>query len=114
MSVSRSSTPRPANSWKTATLRIVVMPRLKQKWAARQTIWPQTRLLHLADLVATRRAVELRMRQTQRELDDVSANLADAYEELSLLYGLTQKLKISASIEELGQKALEWLAEAIS
>ena len=32
----------------------------------------------------------------------------------SLLYGLTQKLKISASIEDLGQKALEWLAETIS
>src|SRR5262249_17418654 len=49
----------------------------------------------------------------QREVDELSGNLADAYEELSLLYGLTQKLKISASIEELGQKALEWLAEAI-
>jgi putative nucleotidyltransferase with HDIG domain len=54
------------------------------------------------------------MRQTQRELDDLSSSLANAQEELSLLYGLTQKLKISASIEELGQKALEWLAEAVS
>src|SRR5262249_26247622 len=83
-------------------------------WATRQAVWPQARLLHLADLVATRRGIELRMRQTQRELDDLSSNLANAYEELSLLYGLTQRLKISASIEELGQKSLEWLAEAIS
>jgi putative nucleotidyltransferase with HDIG domain len=89
-------------------------PQQSGDWAARQTVWPQTRLLHLADLVATRRSIDLRTRQTERELDHVSANLADAYEELSLLHGLTQKLKISASIEELGQKALEWLAEAIS
>lgn len=83
-------------------------------WAARQTVWPHARLLHLADLVATRRGIELRMRRTEREVDTLSDNLANAHEELNLLYGLTQKLKISASIEELGQKALEWLAEAIS
>jgi len=88
-------------------------PQQSAQWAARQTVWPHARLLHLAELVAARRGVELRMRQTQTELDDLSGNLANAQEELSLLYGLTQKLKISASIEELGQKALEWLAEAI-
>jgi putative nucleotidyltransferase with HDIG domain len=84
------------------------------RWAARQTVWPHARLLHVADLVATRRSTEQRMRETQCELDELSTNLANAQEELSLLYGLTQKLKISASIEELGQKALEWLAEAVS
>jgi putative nucleotidyltransferase with HDIG domain len=83
------------------------------EWAARQAVLPHSRLLHLAGLVAAHRGIELRIRQTQSQLDDISGDLANAHEELHLLYGLTQKLKISASIEELGQKALEWLAEAI-
>jgi HD-GYP domain-containing protein (c-di-GMP phosphodiesterase class II) len=83
-------------------------------WAATQTVWDANRLLHLAQLASAQCANEFRQWQTQREIYDLSSHLADAYEELSLLYGLTQKLKISASIEELGQKSLEWLAEAIS
>ena len=83
-------------------------------WAARQSPWNLSRLLHVAELAASRRAAECRRGQIQREIDDLSAHLANAYEELSLLYGLTQKLKISASIDDLGRKALEWLAETIS
>lgn len=82
-------------------------------WAPRQSVWPADRLLHLANLVVANQMAELRQRELQREVDDLSAHLAATYEELSLLYGLTQKLRISASIDELGAKALEWLAEAI-
>src|SRR5262245_30679003 len=49
-------------------------PQQSAQWAARQTVWPHARLLHLAELVAARRGVELRMRQTQTELDDLSGN----------------------------------------
>ncbi|HZZ27918.1 MAG TPA: HD domain-containing phosphohydrolase [Pirellulales bacterium] len=83
-------------------------------WAVRQHIWDAGCLLNLAELASSHCAAEFRAGQMQREIYEISSHLASAYEELSLLYGLTQKLKISASIEDLGQKALEWLAEAIS
>ncbi|HEY2827989.1 MAG TPA: HD domain-containing phosphohydrolase [Pirellulales bacterium] len=83
-------------------------------WALRQSVWDARRLLHLAELNAARWADEFRAWQLQREIVDVSSRLSAAYEELNLLFGLTQKLKISGSIEDLGQKSLEWLAEAIS
>jgi hypothetical protein len=82
-------------------------------WAQRQKIWPAERLLRLANLLIANWTNESRQREMQREIDELSSHLSATYEELSLLYGLTQKLRISASIEELGTKALEWLAEAI-
>ena len=84
------------------------------QWAAAQTPWTANRAVHLAELACARGASDFRHGQMQREIDDLSSHLANAYEELSLLYGLTQKLKISASIEDIGQKALEWLAETVS
>ncbi|HTQ37694.1 MAG TPA: HD domain-containing phosphohydrolase [Pirellulales bacterium] len=83
-------------------------------WAAGQSARDSNRLLHLAELAATRFASEFRASQMQREIHDLSSRLSASYEELNLLYGLTQKLKISDSIEDLGQKALSWLAEAIA
>ncbi len=69
--------------------------------------------MHLAEMSASHWSDEFRVWQMQRENYDVSSHLSAAYEELNLLYGLTQKLKISDSIEELGKKSLEWLAEAV-
>jgi len=47
------------------------------------------------------------------EVENVSNNLASTYEEISLLYGLTQNLRISSSPEDLGQLALDWLIEVV-
>jgi putative nucleotidyltransferase with HDIG domain len=89
-------------------------PDLATQWTTAQTPWIASRAVHLAELACARGASDYRHAQMQREIDDLSSHLANAYEELSLLYGLTQKLKISASIEDIGQKALEWLAETVS
>ncbi len=83
-------------------------------WVVNQIVWPANRLLQVANLVVANYAMEFRRGHLQHEVEELSAHLAATYEELSLLYGLTQKLRISASIEELGAKALEWLAEAIT
>jgi HD superfamily phosphohydrolase YqeK len=83
-------------------------------WATSPPVWESKRLLHLAELCAALWKSDFRNRQLKSELSILSGHMAAAYEELSLLYGLTQKLKISDSIEDLGRKALEWLAEAIS
>jgi putative nucleotidyltransferase with HDIG domain len=84
------------------------------KWSANPTVSDPKRLLHLAELQVEKWSADERLHRLQRENSDLSSHLSATYEELSLLYGLTQKLKISASIEELGRKALEWLAEAVA
>jgi putative nucleotidyltransferase with HDIG domain len=83
-------------------------------FAKAQTVWPADRLLYVAELALAQDRETSQVAQQQQEIDELSAHLSATYEELSLLYGLTQKLRISDSIEELGGKSLEWLAEAIS
>jgi HD-GYP domain-containing protein (c-di-GMP phosphodiesterase class II) len=80
---------------------------------AKATVWSGNQILHIAQLALSHSESKSRFARMQAEIDDLSAHLAATYEELSLLYGLTQKLRISDSIEELGAKSLEWLAEAI-
>lgn len=86
---------------------------IARKWAVHQDAKDVRQLIHLAELESSRWANEFRNIKLQREHYDLSTRLSAAYEELNLLYGLTQKLKISGSIEDLGKKSLEWLAEAM-
>ena len=83
-------------------------------WSSSASVWNAKRLVHLAELQVEKWSADERMHRLHRENAELSSHLSATYEELSLLYGLTQKLKISASIEELGQKSLEWLAEAVA
>jgi len=50
------------------------------------------RLLHVAEMATARWRGEFHTRQMQNEMGVLSGHLASAYEELSLLYGLTQKI----------------------
>lgn len=54
------------------------------------------------------------MRRLSKEVELVSKNLASTYEEISLLYAVTQNLRISSTDEELGRLAIEWLGECVS
>ena len=54
-----------------------------------------------------------RMLALQQEANSLSINLASTYEEISLLYRLTQNLKLSKSDEDLGRVALEWMKEVV-
>jgi hypothetical protein len=49
----------------------------------------------------------------ESEVEKVSANLANTYEEICLLHAVTQNLRISRSDEELGRIALDRLLECI-
>ena len=57
--------------------------------------------------------VSQRARDLQQEANSLSINLASTYEEISLLYRLTQNLKLSKSDEDLGRIALEWMKEVV-
>jgi HD-GYP domain-containing protein (c-di-GMP phosphodiesterase class II) len=82
-------------------------------WLADQEIWPPARLLAVARLLVDKLAAERGTASLEKELSSVSLNLATTYEEISLLYHLTQNLKLSSRTEELGQRALEWLADVL-
>ena len=82
-------------------------------WARRQTPWTPAALKRISDLVLDHLHVSRRARDLQQEADSLSINLASTYEEISLLYRLTQNLKLSKSDEDLGRIALEWMKEVV-
>ena len=82
-------------------------------WAARQTPWSAEALEGVADLTMAQWQSRQRIAALEEETRSLSVHLASTYEEISLLYRLTQNLKISASDEDLGRLALEWLAEVV-
>jgi len=88
-------------------------PQAVTAWACQQTPWPPTLLERIGRLVLENLATSERLQEAEKETRSLSINLASTYEEISLLYRLTQNLKISESDEELGRGALEWMEEVI-
>lgn len=82
-------------------------------WAQRQTPWAPEALKRISDLVLDGARTSLRAKELQQEANLLSINLASTYEEISLLYRLTQNLKLSKSDEDLGRVALEWMGEVV-
>lgn len=82
-------------------------------WAARQVPWPPDALERMAELVLDRVRLRRRIGELEAETDSLSVHLSDTYEEISLLYRLTQNLKISQSDDQLARIALEWLNEVL-
>lgn len=83
-------------------------------WLAAQTPWPAEALLKMAKGLQAEVAANARAERAEFELDRVSEGLARSYEEISLLFGLTQHLRISSSDTEIGEVTLEWLADCLS
>lgn len=88
-------------------------PEAVAAWARRQTPWAPDVLERMSRLVLENLATKERLREANKETESLSVNLASTYEEISLLYRITQKLKISESDEELGRNALEWMEDVI-
>ena len=82
-------------------------------WAQAREAWTAQRLVSIATLAAKNAANELRAERLSGEVEQVTSHLLASYEEISLLYNLTQNLKISRSSTDLAQMALEWLAAVV-
>ena len=82
-------------------------------WARRQIPRPAETLQRLGDMVLEFAHTTMRMKKLERESHDLSLNLSLTYEEISLLYQLTQNLKLSKSDEDLGRMALEGIGEVV-
>ncbi len=82
-------------------------------WAARQVAWSAEPLRRTAELALEQWSSARRIEALEEEAESLSVHLAGTYEEISLLYRLTQNLKISESDEDLGRAALEWMQEVL-
>ncbi len=83
------------------------------RWASRQTPWATESLERVSRVVMEQAAGAARIRELEAETEKLSVNLVTTYEEISLLYRITQNLRISESDEDLGRGALEWMQEVI-
>jgi putative nucleotidyltransferase with HDIG domain len=82
-------------------------------WILRQTIWSPEALLRLATAVQAQVQAEERAGQLAREVEKLSDNLAATYEEICLLHGVTQNLRIKSDEEQLSGLVLRWLLDCL-
>jgi GAF domain-containing protein len=82
-------------------------------WILRQTIWSPEAILRLAAAVQAQIQAEERSRQLQLEIEKLSNNLASTYEEICLLHGVTQNLRIKSDEEQLCGMVLRWLLDCL-
>jgi len=82
-------------------------------WANRQPVWSINAIRRAADLTVERLAAGRRTEALDCEVRTLSANLSATYEEISLIYRLTQNLRLSLGDDALGEMALAGLQEVV-
>jgi putative nucleotidyltransferase with HDIG domain len=88
-------------------------PREALAWARRQKPWNAALLKRIGDFVCDGANATRQVKRLRQEADSLSAHVASTYDEISLLYRLTQNLKLSKSNENLGRIALHWTKEVL-
>ncbi|HUT91884.1 MAG TPA: HD-GYP domain-containing protein [Thermoguttaceae bacterium] len=96
-----------------AAQRLGLEPETAVGWAWRQTPWAPEALERVSRLATEQMSADVRIRELEEETDKLSVNLVATYEEISLLYRITQNLRISQSEEELGRVAIEWMQDVL-
>jgi hypothetical protein len=82
-----------------------------RRWAGRQTPIAGETLLRLSELFLSQQLSDARIAGLESEVEKLSVQLAAMYEEISLIFRLTQNLNIARKEQELGKLALEWLVD---
>ena len=82
-------------------------------WMSRQPIWSHDALYRLAQAVQAHVQADERCKELEKEVEKLSDNLATTYEEICLLHGVTQNLRISADDEHLCRMVLDWLLDCL-
>jgi putative nucleotidyltransferase with HDIG domain len=90
-----------------------IAPEAARRWITAQNSWQPPVLLNMGQLAAERLAAECRLRALDRDVRDLTLNLSTTYEEISLIYRLTQNLKLGSQNEELAALAIEWLSDVV-
>jgi HD-GYP domain-containing protein (c-di-GMP phosphodiesterase class II) len=87
--------------------------RRARQWLSRQTLWTPNSLLRLASAVQSQFAAERQAARCAREVEKLSDSLASTYEEICLLHGVTQNLRISRDEEELSNLIVRWVLDCL-
>jgi HD-GYP domain-containing protein (c-di-GMP phosphodiesterase class II) len=82
-------------------------------WAIQQRPRDMHMLEQMADLVLAKFGAEQRIERLEDEVEKLSGQMSATFEEISLIYRVTQNLKISSDMEDLGQVVLDWLHDAL-
>ncbi|HZZ73540.1 MAG TPA: HD-GYP domain-containing protein [Pirellulales bacterium] len=89
-------------------------PQTLADWAARRAdYWSPAALERAAAVLCKNWQQARQLAKQAQDIDQLAANLASTYEEISLVYRLTQSLKLSCRDEDLGRLALQWLTDAV-
>ena len=92
---------------------LAMQPAEAAAWACRQTPCAPEMLRRVCDMVLAEVESKRQIDELRQEASSLSVNLAETYEEISLLYRLTQNLRLSETDEGLGRIALEWLVDVV-
>lgn len=84
-----------------------------RRWINDCTVWSARDIERTGTLLREKLLAESRCQRLTHEISQLSDNLSVTYEEISLLCGITQRLNLERSEEELARLALEWLLECI-
>jgi len=84
-----------------------------RRWLDDHEVWPARNIERTGKMFCEKTAAEVRCEQLSQEISALSDNLSVTYEEISLLCGITQKLHLERSDEEVGQLVVEWLLECL-
>jgi HD-GYP domain-containing protein (c-di-GMP phosphodiesterase class II) len=87
--------------------------RRARHWITRQSLWTPDCLLRLAAAVQAQVAAERQAARLSREVEKLSDSLASTYEEICLLHGVTQNLRISRDEEELAALIVNWILDCL-
>lgn len=88
-------------------------PESLASWAWQQTPQDCGALQRTADLVWQHMQTQLRLAQLQLEVESLSQQVGDAYDELNLVYGLIQNLSVTRDVVELAHTTLDALQRAL-
>jgi putative nucleotidyltransferase with HDIG domain len=93
---------------------LAIDPPQARQWMARQVGWSPQALVRMGSLAISHLSEVQRAVQLEEEIDKISDALAATYEEISLLHGVVNNLRINSSDEQLGHLALDWLLECVA
>lgn len=87
--------------------------RRARQWLSRQSLWTPDCLQRLATAVQGQLTAERQAARMTREVEKLSDSLASTYEEICLLHGVTQNLRISRDEEELAGLIVNWVLDCL-
>lgn len=93
--------------------RLAIEPAQLEAWSAEQDRWSERQLIQLSAHFQSDCSERRQRDRLKTTVDDLSEKISTTYEEITLLYSLTENLKITASDHQLVEMCLEGLLEVL-